>query len=111
MWSAVWFYTLVAGLDNPPNPLGGSEIDVEFFNMLYQNAFNYTAFQHGPGVGGDIYSLKGKWGVWTPGLNFSADYFNFQTIWTKDAVYKYVNGTLVMPQTLSGLLQVRHRSP
>jgi hypothetical protein len=95
MWSAAWFYTLIAGQDDPPNAAGGSEIDVEFFDMTYQNAFDYTSFQHGPGAGAEIYSLKDKWGVWAPGLNFSADYFDFQTVWTSDAVYKYINGTLV----------------
>jgi len=36
--------------------------------------------------------------TWHPGLNFSADYHNYQTFWTPNAVYKYVDGTLIHAQ-------------
>jgi len=92
MWPAAWFYT-----QSPePGQNDGSEIDnPEFFNMEWQDQFDWTGFQHGPGVGSQIYSIKTNQWVWHPGLNFSADYHDYQTLWTPDAVYKYVDGTLV----------------
>jgi Glycosyl hydrolases family 16 len=92
MWPAAWFYTK----SPQPGMNDGSEIDnPEFFNMKGQNQFDWTGFQHGPGHGGRIYSLKGRNGIWHPDIDFSADYHNYQTLWTPDAVYKYVDGMLV----------------
>jgi len=92
MWPAAWFYTK----SSVPGMNDGSEIDnPEFFNMQNQNQFDWTGFQHGPGQGSQIYSLKGKNGVWHPSVDFSSDYHSYQTLWTPDAVYKYVDGALV----------------
>lgn len=93
MWSGAWFYTPQPGQDDH------SEIDnPEFFVMKWQNEFDWTSTEHGPGVGKDIYSIKTNQWAWHPGLNFSADYHNYQTVWTPDSVYKYVDGTLVHAQ-------------
>jgi hypothetical protein len=94
MWPAAWFYTQHWGQDDR------SEIDnPEFFNMKWQNEFDWTGSQHGPGQGAEIYSIKTNPWTWHPGLNFSADYHDYQTLWTPDAVYKYVDGTLVYAQS------------
>jgi hypothetical protein len=93
MWPASWFYTKVPGEND------GSEIDnPEFFVMTAQNEWDWTGFDEGPGVGAQIFSIKTNQWVWHPGLNFSADFHDYQTIWTPDAVYKYVDGTLVYAQ-------------
>jgi len=89
MWPAAWFYTKQAGLND------ASEIDTEFFNAQWQNEFDWTGYNHGPGAGADFYSIMTNQWVWHPGLNFSADYHNYQYIWTPDAIYKYVDGTLI----------------
>ncbi len=89
-WPAAWFYTQAPGVND------GSEIDnPEFFVMQRQSQFDWTGYQHGPGAGADIYSIKTDANVWHPGLNFAADYHDYGTVWTPDAVYKYVDGTLV----------------
>ena len=94
MWPAAWFYTAHWGQDD------GSEIDnPEFFVMKWQNEFDWTGAQHGPGQGPEIYSIKTNQWVWHPNLNFSADYHNYQTFWTPDAVYKYLDGTLIYAQS------------
>jgi hypothetical protein len=90
MWPAAWFYTKQPGVND------ASEIDVEFFNAQWQNEFDWTGYNHGAGLGNDFYSIKTNQWVWHPGLNFSAGYHDYQTIWTPDAVYKYVDGTLVL---------------
>lgn len=95
MWPASWFYTQ-SGM---PGMNDGSEIDnPEFFDMATQNEFDWTGYQHGPGQGAQLYSIKTNQWVWQPGLNFSADYHDYQTFWTPDAVYKYVDGTLIYAQ-------------
>lgn len=92
MWPAVWLYTRSPA----PGMNDGSEIDnPEFFSMRTQNEFDWTGYQHGPGVGKEIYSIKTNQWVWHPGFNFSADYHEYQTVWTPDAVYKYVDGRLI----------------
>jgi hypothetical protein len=94
MWSAAWFYTGQWGQDDT------SEIDnPEVFVMKWQNQFDWTGAQHGPGQGPEIYSIKSNPWTWRPGLNFAADYHDYQTFWTPDAVYKYVDGTLVYAQS------------
>ncbi len=94
MWPAAWFYT------KQPGEADTSEIDnPEFFDMEWQNQFDWTGNQHGPGQGAQIYSIKTNPWVWQPGLNFAADYHDYQTFWTPDAVYKYVDGTLVYAQS------------
>jgi len=89
-WPAAWLYTKHYDQGD------GSEIDnPEFNDMQNQNTFDWTGFNHGPGAGADIYSIKtNKW-VWHPGWDFSADYHDYQMLWTPDAVYKYVDGMLV----------------
>jgi len=89
MWPAAWFYTKQAGVNDD------SEIDLEFFDAQWQNEFDWTGFNHGPAVGTDFYSIMSNQWVWHPGLNFSADYHNYGFIWTPDAIYKYVDGTLI----------------
>lgn len=94
MWPAAWFYTKQPGINDT------SEIDnPEFYDMEWQNMMDWTGFQHGPGQGPDIYSIKTNQYVWQPGLIFSADYHDYQTFWTPDAVYKYVDGTLIYAQS------------
>ena len=94
MWPAAWLFT------QQPGEADGSEIDnPEFFVMEWQNEFDWTGDQHGPGQGPQIYSIKTNPWVWHPGLNFSADYHDYQTLWTPDAVYKYVDGTLVYAES------------
>jgi beta-glucanase (GH16 family) len=88
-WPAFWFYPRQRG--------DGSEVDVmEFAMMEWQNQFDWTGFDHGPGLnGGEIFSqLTNQW-TWSPGIDFSADYYNYELVWTPDATYKYVNGSLV----------------
>jgi Glycosyl hydrolases family 16 len=93
MWPAVWLFT------QDPEKADTSEIDnPEFFNMKWQNRFDWTGGQHGPGVGAEIYSIKTNEWVWHPGFDFSADYHDYQTFWTPDAVYKYVDGKLIFAQ-------------
>ena len=93
MWPAAWFYTQQPGQDD------GSEIDnPEIYVMRSQNQFDWTGFQHGPGQGAELYSIKTNQYVWHGGMDFSADYHNFQTLWTTDAVYKYVDGVLIYAQ-------------
>jgi hypothetical protein len=88
MWPASCLYAR--------GPSDGSEIDnPEFLIEQWQNQFDWTGFNHGPGLGADLYSITSNAWTWHPGLNFAADYHNYQTIWTSDAVYKYVDGTLV----------------
>jgi beta-glucanase (GH16 family) len=94
MWPAAWFYTKQPGQND------GSEIDnPEFWIDSQQNQFDWTGFQHGPGQGAELYSIKTNRWVWHPGLNFAADYHDYQTLWTPDAVYKYLDGTLVYAQS------------
>jgi hypothetical protein len=89
MWPAAWFYTKQPGLNDD------SEIDMEFFDAQWQNEFDWSGFNHGAGTGADFYSIMTNQFVWHPGLNFSADYHEYQFIWTPDAIYKYVDGTLI----------------
>jgi hypothetical protein len=90
MWPDAWFFTKQWGIGDM------SEIDnPEFFDMKWQTMLDWTGNNHGPGVGTNIYKLTTDPYVWHPGLNFTADYHDYQTYWTEDAVYKYVDGTLV----------------
>lgn len=89
-WCAAWFYTKHYDQDD------GSEIDnPEFNDMKNQNTFDWTGNNHGPGQGDEIFSIKSNKWAWHPGFDFSADYHDYQTLWTPDAVYKYVDGNLV----------------
>ena len=93
MWPAAWLFTKIPGICDT------SEIDnPEFFNMKWQNEFDWTSTLHGPGVGPLAYSIRTNPWVWHPGLNFSADYHNYQTLWTEDMVYCYLDGTLLSSQ-------------
>lgn len=95
-WPASWLYTKQPGIND------ASEIDnPEFFVMEHQNQFDWTGFQHGPGCCGQIYSIMTNRWVWHPGIDFSAGYHDYQLIWTPDAVYKYVDGTLVSAQSFT----------
>jgi beta-glucanase (GH16 family) len=91
MWPAFWLYAK-SGM---PGMNDGSEIDhPEFFNMSTQNELDWTGYTHGPGVGESIYTIAPK-GIWHPATNFAAAYHDYQTLWTQDAVYKYVDGKLI----------------
>lgn len=93
MWPAIWLYAQQPGKDN------GSEIDnPEFLMMQNQNQYDWTGFDHGPNAGADIYSIKSNPWTWRPGMDFSADYHDYELIWTPDATYKYVDGRLVYAQ-------------
>lgn len=92
-WSQAWFYTMQPGQDD------GSEIDnPEIMNEQWQNQYDWTGFDHGPNAGSDIYSIKNNQWVWQPGMDFSADYHDYELVWTPDATYKYVDGLLVYAQ-------------
>lgn len=74
----------------------GSEIDnPEFFVMQYQNQYDWTGNNHGPGVGANIYSILSNPWTWRPGIDFPADYHDYELVWTPDATYKYVDGQLI----------------
>jgi beta-glucanase (GH16 family) len=91
MWPAIWLYSPADG--------DGSELDItEFEIMLYQSQYDWTSFDHGPGSGAVIYSLLTNPWVWEPGLDFSADFHNYQMIWTTDATYKYFDDKLIYAQ-------------
>ncbi len=93
-WTSAWLYTKQSGQGD------GSEIDnPEFFMMNNQNQYDWTGYNHGPGKGYTIYTIKqNKW-VWEPGIDFSADYHSYELVWTPDATYKYVDGRLIDAQT------------
>ncbi len=94
MWWSAWLYTKTPGTDDQ------SEIDnPEFFDMQWQNEFDWTSTLHGPGVGAMLYNIRSNPWTWHPGLNFSADFHDYQTIWTQDMVYAYVDGTLISAQS------------
>ena len=89
-WTGTWFYC------KQPDKDDHSEIDnPEFLNMKNQNQFDWTGFNHGPNVGTDFHSIMSNPWSWRPGMDFSADYHNYQTVWTPTAVYKYVDGLLI----------------
>jgi beta-glucanase (GH16 family) len=91
MWPAFWLYTKTP----EPGKSDGSEIDnPEFFIMSTQDESDWTGYSHGPGVGESIYSITRK-GILHQQVKFSSDYHDFQTLWTPDAVYKYIDGKLV----------------
>ena len=92
-WPGIWWYS-PNGQDGD-----GSEIDtLEFGIMKWQNQYDWSGFNHGPGVGSDIYSIKSNPWTWHPGIDFSADYHNYEMIWTPDATYKYFDSQLVYAQ-------------
>ena len=93
MWPGIWLYTKQSGFDD------GSEIDnPEFLMMNWQNQYDWTGFNHGPGVGADIYSVQSNPWTWRPGVDFSAGYHNYELVWTPDATFKYVDGQLIHAQ-------------
>jgi hypothetical protein len=91
MFPASWFYSQQNG--------DGSEIDnPEFEMMQWQNQYDWTGFDHGPGGGSVFYSLLTNPWVWHPGEDFSAAYHDYELIWTPDATFKYVDGQLIYAQ-------------
>ncbi len=91
MWPGVW-------MDSQKNG-DLSEIDiVEFEIMKYQNQYDWTGFDHGPGVGSAFYSLLTNPWVWDPGTDFSAAFHNYQVVWTPDATFKYFDDQLIYAQ-------------
>jgi uncharacterized membrane protein len=96
MWPAIWLYTKQPGLDD------GSEIDdAGFYIMQWQNQFDWTSFDHGPGASTVFYSLLTNPWTWNPGIDFSADYHDYELIWTPSATYKYFDGQLILAQNFS----------
>lgn len=92
-WPASWLFTKL------PGEADGSEIDnPEFFINGPDGVNHWNGFSHGPGLGAIIYALSPQQLYWAPGLNWSADFHDYQMIWTKDAVYKYIDGTLILAQ-------------
>lgn len=92
-WPAAWLYTKEPGKDD------GSEIDnPEFFNMKNQNSYDWTGFQHGPGQGAELYSIKTNKFVWHPGIDFAADYHTYELHWTESMVSKFVDEKLIYSQ-------------
>ena len=95
-WPAAWLYTKEPGMND------GSEIDnPEFFNMDNQDSHDWTGYNHGPGVGAQLYSIKINRYVWHPGIDFSADYHTYSLYWTASTVSKYVDGQLIYSQLFS----------
>lgn len=93
MQCSSWFYT------KQWDQVDSSEIDnPEFFVMDNQNSHDWSGFNHGPGLGRELYSRKHNSFFWRPGIDFSADFHRYQTLWTHDAVYKYVDGDLIHAQ-------------
>jgi hypothetical protein len=93
MWPAAWLFAKTPGLGDT------SEIDnPEFFNMQTQNEFDWTSNLHGPGVGRETYSIKTNQWVWHPGINFSSGFHDYQTLWTQDMEYSYLDGKLIHAQ-------------
>lgn len=89
MWPGVWMFSPTAG--------DLSEVDiVEFMMMTYQNQYDWTGFDHGPGVGSHFYSILTNPWVWHPGMDFSAGFHNYQVVWTPDATYKYFDDQLIL---------------
>jgi hypothetical protein len=92
-WSQAWLYT------KQPDQADGSEIDnPEFMNSQWQSQYDWTGYDHGPGAGGSIYDNRGNPWVWHPNIDFSADYHDYELVWTPDATYKYVDGQLIYAQ-------------
>jgi hypothetical protein len=95
-WPAAWLYTKETGLND------GSEIDnPEFFNMATQDSHDWTGFQHGPGQGAELFSIKTNRSVWHPGIDFADDYHTYGLYWTPSTVSKYVDGRLIYSQRFS----------
>ena len=91
MWPAFWLMS--------PSNSDASEVDImEIEVMQNQNQYDWTGFDHGPGAAGNIYSILSNPWTWHPGTDFSAAYHNYQTIWTEDATYKYVDDELIYAQ-------------
>jgi hypothetical protein len=95
MWPAIWFYEQV-------QTNNGDEIDgTEFFNMTNQDQHDWTGFDHFI-VTNNLYDKRTNQYVWEPApLDFSADYHDFQVLWTADAVYKFVDGTLIYANAIN----------
>jgi beta-glucanase (GH16 family) len=92
-WPQFWLYT------KQQDQADGSEIDnPEFMVSQFQNSYNWTGYDHGPGAGNAIYDGRGNPWVWTPGIDFSADYHDYELVWTPNATYKYVDGKLIYAQ-------------
>jgi len=92
-WSQSWLYSR----DWWGND--GSEIDnPEVMNSAYQNQYDWTGYNHGPGDGGVFFDKRTNPWTWNPGVDFSADYHNFELVWTPNATYKYVDGQLILGQ-------------
>lgn len=92
-WPASWLFTKV------PGEADGSEIDNPEFFMNSAGAVTcWNGFNHGPGVGSAFYPLPPQQAALANGLNWTADYHDYQMIWTQDAVYKYIDGTLIFAQ-------------
>lgn len=95
-WPAFWFYPFSGG--------NGDEIDVfEFFICLTANAGAYTSNMHfgSYNVNGYMRSVgsgNNHWsaGFYRPGTDFSTGFHKFQVIWTRDAVYRYIDDQLVI---------------
>lgn len=95
-WPQNWLYTKMFGEDD------ASEIDNPEFFIGCTNCdggsptgvHNWSGFQHGP-HNTTLYTLADASGFYTPGTDFSAGYHLYQTLWTPDAVYKYIDGLLI----------------
>jgi beta-glucanase (GH16 family) len=103
MWPAAWLYSA--------RNADASEVDITEFQMMqWQNQYDWTGNNHGPGVGSKFFSrLTNPW-VWHPGTDFSADYHDYELVWTTDAVFQYVDSQLIQAQyfrwTASGPAQL-----
>ena len=73
MWPAFWL--------TPPYGGDASEIDIMEFNVMsYQNQYDWTGNNHGPGTGSTFYSNLSNPYTWHPGTDFSAVFHNYQVI-------------------------------
>lgn len=92
-WSQSWLYSRdwwgsdASEIDNP-----------EFMNSTWQSQGDWTGYDHGTGAAGIFFDRRSNPWTWSPGIDFSAGYHDFELVWTPDATYKYVDGRLILGQ-------------
>jgi hypothetical protein len=99
-WPAAWWYMKNASTPFNFPQADGSEIDnPEFFVSNTENTFDWTGYSHPTprNTQPNFYQIPGMTdqNIWHPGTDFANAFHSFQTYWTLDAVYRYVDGQLV----------------
>jgi hypothetical protein len=100
-WPAFWLYSKTSdgfGFD-------ASEVDIfEFFDSLtassnayssniHGGAYNATRFQRSVGSGNSKWDASG---FYRPGTDYGLAQHKFQLIWTRDKVYRFIDGQLIV---------------